>query len=89
MNYTGWTVRGRQYTTTKGQAPVAFELGSVKVIPGFNEGLEGMKQGGKRKLIVPPLLQFNKDGPAPVIPEVPGPEAAGELTFEVELVKVR
>jgi peptidylprolyl isomerase len=83
--YRAWGPNGRPI----GQAaktPLELELGSPQVIQGFNEGLEGMKVGGQRKLIVPQSLVLRKEGPQPSLPpDLPG----GELTFEVELVKAK
>ena len=60
-----------------------FDLGRGKVIKGWDEGVAGMKEGGKRKLIIPPDLGYGAQGAGNVIP----PNA--ELHFDVELLKVR
>jgi peptidylprolyl isomerase len=63
-------------------APFDFQLGSGSVIPGWDQGLEGMKVGGRRQLIVPPDLAYGEQGQPPAI----GPNAT--LVFVVDLVSV-
>jgi len=63
--------------------PFQFVLGSDNIIKGWNEGLEGMKVGGKRKLTIPPELGYGKTGFPPRVP----PDAT--LTFEIELLDVK
>jgi FKBP-type peptidyl-prolyl cis-trans isomerase len=82
VHYTGWLKNGKQFDSSKGKDPLSFRLGTGRVIAGWHEGIEGMKEGGKRKLIIPPSLAYGDEGYPPVIP----PKA--ELTFEVELMKV-
>lgn len=60
-----------------------FELGAGGVVPGFEEGVTGMRVGGKRRLIVPPHLGYGPEGRPPTIP----PNST--LVFEVELVELR
>jgi FKBP-type peptidyl-prolyl cis-trans isomerase FkpA len=84
VHCTGWLKDGTKFYSTRDQGkPLSFNLGAGKVIKGWDEGLAGMKVGGKRKLIIPPQLAYGDEGRPPTIP----PKA--ELTFEVELVKVR
>lgn len=82
VHYTGWLENGSKFDSSldRGQ-PIHLRLGSHQVIPGWEEGLTGMKEGGKRRLIIPPNLAYGPNGRPPVIP----PNAT--LTFEVELVK--
>ncbi|MES2965870.1 MAG: FKBP-type peptidyl-prolyl cis-trans isomerase [Bdellovibrionota bacterium] len=89
VNYTGWLYdpakpmgRGKQFDTSAGSEPFLFELGSGRVIKGWDEGFESMKVGGKRKLIIPSEMAYGKRGAGTVIP----PDA--NLMFEVELVDV-
>lgn len=87
VHYTGWLYedgkRGAKFDSSldRGQ-PFKFDLGAGKVIRGWDEGVEGMKVGGKRELIIPPDLAYGSRGAAGVIP----PDAT--LDFEVELLKV-
>lgn len=60
-----------------------FELGAGGVVPGFEEGVNGMRVGGKRRLIVPPDLGYGAEGRPPTIP----PNST--LVFEVELVELQ
>lgn len=64
------------------QQPLSFTLGVGMVIAGWDQGFDGMKEGGKRKLTIPPEMAYGKRGAAGVIP----PDAT--LIFEVELLKV-
>jgi len=79
VHYTGWLKDGTKFDSSKnpGRDPFEFELGAGKVIKGWDEGVAGMKVGGKRKLIIPPDLGYGKRGAGRVIP----PDA--ELTFEI------
>jgi len=88
VHYTGWLSeagrQGRKFDSSKdrGQA-FDFSLGRGEVIRGWDEGVAGMKVGGKRKLTIPPDLGYGARGAGGVIP----PNAT--LLFEVELLAVR
>ncbi len=82
VNYTGTLIDGTQFDTSIGRAPFSFPLGSGRVIKGWDEGVAGMKVGGKRKLTIPPELGYGSRGAGNVIP------ANATLIFEVELLKV-
>jgi FKBP-type peptidyl-prolyl cis-trans isomerase len=84
VHYTGWLKDGTKFDSSKDRGkPFKFPLGAGRVIKGWDEGVAGMKVGGKRKLIIPPELGYGKRGAGGVIP----PDA--ELTFEVELLGVK
>jgi peptidylprolyl isomerase len=84
VHYRGTLTDGTEFDSSrKHGAPFSFPLGAGKVIPGWDEGVKGMKVGGKRKLVVPPDMAYGERGAGGVIP----PNAT--LTFEVELLDVK
>jgi len=84
VHYTGWLAKGGKKFDSSVDRGRAFEfpLGAGRVIKGWDEGVAGMKVGGKRKLIIPYKLAYGDDGRPPVIPE------KADLVFDVELLKV-
>lgn len=84
VHYTGWLTDGRKFdSSVDRQEPFAFHLGAGQVIAGWDQGVAGMKVGGKRKLTIPPHLGYGERGAGGVIP--PG----ATLLFEVELLGVK
>ena len=83
VHYTGWLKNGTKFDSSKDRGrPFSFALGAGRVIKGWDEGVAGMKVGGKRKLVIPPELGYGTRGAGNSIP----PDA--QLTFEVELLKI-
>ncbi len=91
MHYTGWIyeptapdLRGKKFDSSLDRnEPFPFALGAGQVIRGWDQGVPGMKVGGKRELIIPPNMAYGSRGAGGVIP----PDAT--LLFEVELLSVQ
>jgi peptidylprolyl isomerase len=82
--YTGTLENGKKFDSNVGGKPFDVTIGKSRVIKGWTEGLQGIKAGGKRKLIIPPELAYGQDGtPDGTIP----PNAT--LIFEVEVTVVK
>ena len=83
VHYVGWLANGQQFDSSRARRdPLDFALGAGDVIKGWDQGIEGMKTGGKRKLTVPAALAYGEHGCGGVIP----PHAT--LVFEVELLEI-
>jgi FKBP-type peptidyl-prolyl cis-trans isomerase FkpA len=91
VNYSGWLYHpdkpqhhGRLFDSSELQGkPYEFTIGASEAIPGWDEGISGMKAGGKRTLVIPPAMAYGRRGYGESIP----PNAT--LVFEVELVAVK
>jgi FKBP-type peptidyl-prolyl cis-trans isomerase FkpA len=91
VHYTGWLYsataannKGSQFDTSvgAGKAPIEFVVGATNIIPGFSQGVNGMKVGGKRTVIIPSSLGYGTAGSGAAIPP------NSDLVFDLELVKV-
>ena len=83
VHYTGTLTNGEKFDSSydRGQ-PIQFQLGAGRVIQGWEEGIKGMRIGGKRKLTIPPDLGYGANGTGPIPPNA-------TLLFDVELVDVK
>ena len=90
VNYTGWLYsadapehKGTKFDSSIGRGPFAFKLGAGQVIRGWDQGVQGMKVGGQRRLVLPPEFGYGARGAGSTIP----PNAT--LVFDVELLDVK
>ena len=80
VNYRGTLDDGKEFDSSYGRGPFEFSLGAGMVIKGWDEGVAGMKVGGKRKLVIPPELGYGSRGIGP-IPRLPYPNSGGMTNF--------
>ena len=84
VHYTGWLPDGKKFDSSRDHGqPFTFTLGAGQVIAGWDQGVEGMRVGGRRKLVLPPDLGYGAAGAPPDIP--PG----ATLVFDVEVLEVK
>ena len=90
VNYTGWLYapdadeqKGKKFDSSIGRGPFSFKLGAGQVIRGWDQGVQGMKVGGQRRLVLPPEFAYGARGAGSAIP----PNAT--LVFDVELLEVK
>ena len=88
IHLTGWLDdngrKGEKFFSTYDQGkPISFKLGTKNVMPGLNEGVIGMKVGGRRRLMIPARLGYGEKGAGDIVP----PNA--DLIFDIELIEVR
>jgi FKBP-type peptidyl-prolyl cis-trans isomerase FkpA len=88
VHFTGWMYapdkpqqRGEEFDSSRKRLPFTFRIGGAAVIKGWDEGVGGMRVGGKRTLIVPGALGYGKEGVGPIPPNA-------NLIFEIELMEV-
>jgi peptidylprolyl isomerase len=82
VKYVGVTYAdGKEFDSSWGKRDLTFQLGSGQVIPGWDNGIAGMKEGGRRQLVIPPELAYGPQGYGPIPPDA-------TLVFVVDLVKV-
>ena len=79
VGYVGTFLDGRVFDP--GPGPISFQIGAGRVIPGFEQGIVGMRVGGKRRLTIPAALAYGAAGSGPIPPNTP-------LRFEVTLVSI-
>jgi FKBP-type peptidyl-prolyl cis-trans isomerase FkpA len=82
VHYTGWLTSGKKFDSSVGGKPFEFRIGNGDVIKGWEEGVTGMKVGGKRQLRIPPDLAYGKEGYPGAIP------ANATLVFDIQLIGI-
>ncbi|NTX02262.1 FKBP-type peptidyl-prolyl cis-trans isomerase [Myxococcus sp. CA051A] len=83
VHYTGWLPDGQKFDSSEGKSPLDFILGQGRVIDGWDQGIAGMRVGGKRRLVIPSSLAYGAEGSPGAIPSY------SVLIFDTELIVVR
>lgn len=81
VHYTGWLPQGTEFDSSVGGDPFSVALGYGRVIPGWDQGVVGMRVGGTRRLVIPPAMGYGARGQGPI-------PANSTLVFDVQLVDV-
>jgi FKBP-type peptidyl-prolyl cis-trans isomerase FkpA len=81
VHYIGSLQNGTVFESSYGRQPYTFQLGARQVIAGWDQGIPGMRVGGKRRLVIPPSLAYGSQGQGPI-------PANATLQFDVELVSI-
>jgi FKBP-type peptidyl-prolyl cis-trans isomerase len=82
VHYTGTLTNGEKFDSSRDRGePLTFTIGSTSIIPGWSQGIVGMKQGGQRKLTIPPSLGYGERGKGEIPPNA-------TLLFDIEVVKI-
>ena len=80
VHYIGQLLNGQQFDANlPGSEPLVFQIGAHRVIPGWEEGVNGMRVGGRRQLIIPPALGYGSHGTGPIPPNA-------TLVFTIEVL---
>lgn len=87
VHYTGWLSTGAPFDSSLDGAPLLFTIGGGRLIAGFDEGVRGMRVGGKRRLIIPPALGYGSEPVRDQAGRVVIP-ANSTLVFDIELVSI-
>jgi len=82
VTYSGWLISGRRFDSNVGGNPFSFTLGVGQVIPGWDQGVAGLKVGGKRRIVIGSALGYGRGGSGPIPPN-------STLVFDVELLGVQ
>jgi FKBP-type peptidyl-prolyl cis-trans isomerase len=81
VHYTGMFTNGQVFDSSLSREPLTFRVGAGSLIPGFEQGVIGMRVGGRRRVTVPPSLAYGSQGRAPIPPNA-------TLIFDLQLVSI-